>query len=62
MALIGWSEFIYLGMGLGLGLGSSLIWRPRQKSSQQPEPAPHVPPTPQEINLEKLDALGDESI
>lgn len=60
MAAIGWSEFVYLGMGLGLGLGSRLIWRPRQKSSQQPEPAPHVPPTPQENYLEEFDALSEQ--
>ncbi|MEG5235689.1 HAMP domain-containing sensor histidine kinase [Microcoleus sp. AT9b-C3] len=60
MAPIGWSNFIYLGMGLGLGLGSSLIWRLRQKSSQQPEPAPKVAPPPQEIHLEKFDALSDQ--
>ncbi|WP_293128147.1 HAMP domain-containing sensor histidine kinase [Microcoleus sp. bin38.metabat.b11b12b14.051] len=60
MAPIGWSDLIYLGMGLGLGLGSSLIWRPRQKSLQQPEPAPYVPPTPQENDLEKFDALSEQ--
>ena len=60
MAPIGWSEFVYLGMGLGLGLGISLIWRRQQKSSQQPEPAPHEPPTPQEIRLEEFDALSDQ--
>lgn len=60
MAPIGWSDLIYLGMGLGLGLGSSLIWRGRQKSSQQPEPAPYVPPTPQENDLEKFDALSEQ--
>ncbi|MEG4861074.1 sensor histidine kinase [Microcoleus sp. K1-B6] len=60
MAPIGWSNFIYLGMGLGLGLGSSLIWRLRQKSSQQPEPAPKVAPPPQEIHLEKFDALSEQ--
>ncbi|MCC3408607.1 MAG: HAMP domain-containing histidine kinase [Microcoleus sp. PH2017_10_PVI_O_A] len=60
MAPIGWSDLIYLGMGLGLGLGSSLIWRGRQKSLQQPEPAPYVPPTPQENDLEKFDALGEQ--
>ena len=60
MAPIGWSDFIYLGMGLGLGVGSSWIWRLRQKSSQQPEPEPTVPPTPQEIHLEKFDALCEQ--
>lgn len=60
MAPIGWSDLIYLGMGLGLGLGSSLIWRLRQKSSQQPEPAPKVAPPPQEIHLEKFDALSEQ--
>ena len=60
MAPIGWSDLIYLGMGLGLGLGSSLIWRLRQKSSQPPEPAPKVPPPPQEIHLEKFDALSEQ--
>lgn len=60
MAPIGWSDLIYLGMGLGLGFGSSLIWRRQQKSSQQPEPAPYVPPTPQENDLEKFDALSDQ--
>ena len=60
MAPIGWSDLIYLGMGLGLGLGSSWIWRLRQKSSQQPEPAPKVAPPPQEIHLEKFDALSEQ--
>ena len=60
MAPIGWSDFIYLGMGLGLGWGSSLIWRLRQKSSQQPEPAPKEPSPPQEIHLEKFDALSEQ--
>lgn len=60
MAPIGWSDLIYLGMGLGLGLGSSLIWRGRQKSSQQPEPAPYVPPTPQENDLEKFEAISEQ--
>ena len=60
MAPIGWSDLIYLGMGLGLGLGSSWIWRLRQKSSQQPEPAPKVPLPPQEIHLEKFDALSEQ--
>lgn len=60
MAPIGWSDLIYLGMGLGLGLGSSWIWRLRQKSSQQPEPAPKVQPPPQEIHLEKFDALSEQ--
>ncbi|MCW6050464.1 HAMP domain-containing sensor histidine kinase [Microcoleus sp. A2-C5] len=60
MAPIGWSDLIYLGMGLGLGWGSSLIWRGRQKSSQQPEPLPPMPPTPQEMNLEKFDALAEQ--
>ena len=60
MALMGWSELIYIGMGLGLGLGSNLIWRPRQKSSQPLEPAPHQPSTPQEIYLEKFDSMSEQ--
>jgi signal transduction histidine kinase len=60
MTPIGWSDLIYLGTGLGLGLGSSLIWRGRQKSSQQPEPAPYVPPSPQENHLQEFDALSEQ--
>jgi signal transduction histidine kinase len=60
MALMGWSDLIYVGIGLGLGLGSNLIWRRRQKSPQQPEPEPQHPPTPQEIYLEKFDALSEQ--
>ncbi len=60
MALMGWSELIYVGMGLGLGLGSNLILRPQQKSSQPLEPAPHQPSTPQEIYLEKFDGLSEQ--
>jgi signal transduction histidine kinase len=60
MTPIGWSDLIYLGTGLGLGLGSSLIWRGRQKSSQKPEPAPYVPPSPQENHLEEFDALSEQ--
>lgn len=60
MALMGWSELIYIGMGLGLGLGSNLIWRPRPKSSEPLEPAPHQQSTPQEIYLEKFDAMSEQ--
>jgi signal transduction histidine kinase len=60
MALMGWSELIYVGMGLGLGLGSNLILRQRQKSSQHLEPVPQQPSTPQEIYLEKFDGLSDQ--
>jgi signal transduction histidine kinase len=60
MALMGWSDLIYVGMGLGLGLGSSFIWRPRQKSPQQPEPEPQHLPNPQEIYLEEFDAVSEQ--
>lgn len=60
MALMGWSDLIYVGMGLLLGLGSNLIWRRRQKNPQQPEPEPHHPTTPQEISLEEFDALSEQ--
>ncbi len=60
MALMDWSDLIYVGMGLGLGLGGTSIWRPRQKSPQQPEPEPHHPLTPQEIYLEEFDALSEQ--
>ena len=60
MALMGWSDLIYVGIGLGLGLGSNLIWRQRQKSPQQPEPEPYHPPTPQETYLEEFDAVSEQ--
>ncbi|WP_424406230.1 sensor histidine kinase [Microcoleus sp.] len=59
MALMGWSDLIYVGMGLGLGWGSSSLWRRRQKSAPPPVAAPHQP-TPQEIQLEEFDALSEQ--
>lgn len=60
MALMGWSDLIYVGMGLLLGLGINSIWRRRQNSPQQPEPEPHQPPTPQETYLEEFDAISEQ--
>lgn len=60
MALMGWSDLIYLGIGLGLGLGSNYIWRGRQKSAPPPEAEPRHQPTPQEIDLKQFDALSEQ--
>lgn len=60
MALMGWSDLIYVGMGLLLGLGINSIWRRRQNSPQQLEPEPHQPPTPQETYLEEFDAISEQ--
>ena len=41
-------------------MGKQFDLAPAAKSSQQPEPAPKVAPPPQEIHLEKFDALSEQ--